>query len=68
MMGGIFFWLIIGMVLYLALSKRGGTMGCCGHHNHNHPKQTDRSIHDSDDSSNSGEIITLKKEDYHVHT
>lgn len=67
MMGGILTWLIIGLVLYLLLSKRGGMMGCCGGHNHHsqqHPGQSYSRFGPSREFQ--GEIIDLKKEDYSV--
>ncbi len=57
--GGLLIWLVIGVVLYMLFSKRGGTMGCCGGHG-NHDHGPDRT-HRSDD-----DIIDLKKEDYRV--
>jgi hypothetical protein len=67
MMGGIFSWLIIGVVLYFMFSKRGGMVGCCGGHNHHAPEHSDRSRPRSGRSPVShDEIIDLKKEDYSV--
>ena len=56
---GIFTWLIIGLTLYLLLSRRGGMMGCRGDHNRQPPGHSDR-------SETRGEIVDLKKEDYHI--
>lgn len=69
MMGSIFIWLIIGVALYSMLFKRGGTMGCCGGHNHNaagHPQ--DPGPHNDHSQESHEDIIDLKKEDYHVKT
>lgn len=68
MLGGIFTWLLIGMVLYLLFSDRGGMMGCYGGHDHHSPQNPDRSSqHRSGFSTESDEdIIDLKKEDYTV--
>jgi hypothetical protein len=67
MFGGIFSWLIIGLVIYLMFSRKGGMMGCCGGHHHDSSRHAD---HPKDDSGHSmesqGEIIDLKKEDYRV--
>ena len=65
---GIFTWLIIGLTLYLFLARRGGMMGCRGDHNRQPPGHSDRSEtrfgHPS--SETRGEIVDLKKEDYHI--
>ena len=67
MLGGIFSWLIIGLVIYLIFSRRGGMMGCCGGHNHRSPEHSDRSTPHSGHSQEShDEIIDLKKEDYSI--
>ena len=68
-MGGIFSWLIIGVILYLMLTKRGVMMGCCGGHNHNlsgHPNHS--GPHGRHLQKSHEDIIDLKKEDYHVKT
>ncbi len=65
MLGGIFSWLIIGLVIYLLFSRRGGLMGCCGGHNHNSPEHTNHAEHGSKHWTQSHEdIIDLKKEDF----
>lgn len=67
MSGGIFSWLIIGLVIYFMFSRRGGMMGCCGGHHHNSPKHANRANHGDRPWTDSDEdIIDLKKEDYHV--
>jgi hypothetical protein len=69
MMGGIVAWLIIGVVLYLLFSKRGGMMGCCGGHNHHSTEHFNRRGPDMGGSTEfHEEIIDLKKEDYSVRT
>lgn len=69
MMGGLFIWLILGVVLYLMLSRRGGMMGCCGGHNHHPQERTqDRRPHEDRSAGSQENIIDLKKEDYHVTT
>ena len=66
MLGGVFSWLIIGLVIYLMFSRRGGMKGCCGAHNHNSPEHTNHDIRYWTESQE--DIIDLKKEDYHVRT
>ena len=67
MSGGIFSWLLIGLVIYLMFSRKGGMMGCCGGHSHNSPQHSDHPNPDSEHSKGSQkEIIELKKEDYRV--
>jgi len=67
MMGGIFSWLIIGVLLYFMFSKRGGMMGCCGGHDHHSSEHPDRSkAHAGHSPESHEEIIDLKKEDYSV--
>lgn len=65
--GGLLVWLIIGVVIYMLFSRRGGMMGCCGGHG-------DHSSH-GDNHYNNGQsrpqqpkddIVDVKKEDYHV--
>lgn len=69
MLGGIFSWLIFGLVIYLLFFRRGGMMGCCGSHNHNAPDQTCHTGHDNRYwGSSEEEIIDLKEEDKHVKT
>ena len=69
MMGGIFTWLLIGAVIYLLLSKKGGLMGCCGGHDHHSPQSHNRSMSRNGSSAEPREeIIDVKKEDYSVHT
>ena len=69
MIGGIFSWLIIGLVIYFIFSRRGGMMGCCNGHNHNPSGYFNRADHHSKHSPESHEdIIDLNKEDYHVST
>lgn len=69
MLGGIFSWLIIGLVIYLLFSRRGGMMGCCGGHNHNSQEHNDHAGQDRKHWAESQEgIIDLKAEDYHVRT
>ena len=78
MMGGLFTWLIVGVVIYLLLSRRGGMMGCCGGHDH-HPQDHSRDPRPGDHhpagssqedrwAGGREDIIDLKKEDYHVST
>ena len=67
MMGGLFTWLIIGVVLYLLFSKRGGMMGCCGghdHHSRRHP--TPPAPRGGRSPESHEEIIDLNKDDYSV--
>lgn len=66
--GGILIWLILGIALYWLLFKKGGgAMGCCGGHSNHPPDSPGRSNHSSSGSERAdGEIIDLKKEDYHV--
>ena len=67
MMGGIFSWLIIGVLLYFMFSKRGGMMGCCGGHDHHSQQHPDHSkTHTGRSPQSREEIIDLKKEDYSV--
>jgi hypothetical protein len=67
MSGGIFSWLIIGLVIYFIFSRRGGMMGCCGGHNHNSPEHGNHAGHQNGHWKKSQEdIIDLKKEDYRV--
>lgn len=67
--GGIFSWLIIGLVIYFMFSRRGGMMGCCGGHNHNPSGHNNQADHHSKHSPESQEdIIDLNREDYHVST
>lgn len=69
MLGGIFSWLIIGLVIYLMFSRKGGMMGCCGGHNHNSSEHTNRAGHSDTHSPETHEdIIDLKKEDDRVRT
>lgn len=69
MLGGIFSWLIIGLVIYLLFSRRGGMMGCCGSHNHNSPGHTNPPGQDNGHWNKSEEdIIDLKEDDYSVRT
>ena len=69
MLGGIFSWLIIGLVIYFIFFRRGGMMGCCGGHNHNPSGYNHHADHHSQHSPESREeIIDLNKEDYHVST
>ena len=69
MLGGIFSWLIIGLVIYLLFSRRGGMMGCCGGHNHNSRAHYNHTGQDHKHWMGSQEdIIDLKEEDYHVRT
>lgn len=67
--GGLLVWVIIGVVLYILLSKRGGMTGCCGGHG-NHPYNGDGYHGHGQNSPHQhqpkGDIIDLKKEDYHV--
>ena len=77
-MGGIFTWLLIGVVLYLLLSKKGGMMGCCGGNDHHGPQNPNQSTPPSGISSEPHEkIIDLKKQekadqgtdtDHHSHS
>jgi len=65
--GGLLVWLVIGVVLYMLFSRRGGMMGCCGGHgNHSsdgggHQGHGQTRPHQSRD-----DIIDLKEDDYHV--
>lgn len=69
MLGGIFTWLFIGLVIYLMFSRKGGMMGCCGGHNHNSAEHNNHTGHDNRHWTESQEdIIDLKKEDYRVRT
>lgn len=72
MMGGLFTWLIIGVVLYLLLSRRGGMggmMGCCGGHDHHpHEHSHNPQPHEAHSEASREDIVDLKKEDYHVVT
>jgi len=65
MFGGIFTWLIIGFVIYLLISRRGGMMGCCGGHNHNSSRHAHYPNGGNGHSMGpQGDIIDLTKEDY----
>ena len=69
MLGGIFTWLIIGLVIYFIFSRKGGMLGCCGGHDHNssgHDNHADHRSHHSPESHE--DIIDLNKEDYQVRT
>ena len=69
MIGGIFTWLIIGLVIYFLFSRKGGMMGCCGGHDHNSPGHDNHVDHRNPHSPESREdIIDLNKEDYQVRT
>ncbi len=69
MFGGIFSWLIIGLLIYFMFSRKGGMMGCCGGHNHHSSEHTNRAGDQDKHSAGPHEdIIDLKKEDYHVRT
>ena len=67
MVGGIFTWLVIGIVIYLMVSRRGGRMGCCGGHCHHSSRHANHPNGGNGHSKGfEGEIIDLKKEDYRV--
>jgi hypothetical protein len=67
MVSGILAWLIIGAVFYLLATRGGGMMGCCGGHNHDSHDHSDRSgPHAQSSEQPHGQIIDLKKEDYHI--
>lgn len=69
MLGGIFSWLIIGLVIYFMFFRKGGMMGCCCGHDHNSSEHNNPTDHHSKYSPESHEdIIDLNKEDYHVRT
>ena len=69
-MNGFFILLIVGVVVYMLFSRKGGTgMGCCGGHHDHHPIDADHEDpedHPSSSSKPEGNIIDLKKEDYSV--
>lgn len=67
MFSGIFSWLIIGFVIYLMFSRRGGMMGCCGGHDHHSPQDARHAKRDNRPSTESpNDIIDLKEGDYRV--
>jgi len=72
MMGGIFTWLLIGAVIYLLISKKGGMVGCCGGHGGHDRHSPQNPGHSAPRSGFSldprEEIIDLKEKDYSVHT
>jgi hypothetical protein len=69
MTGGIFPWLLVGLLLYFMLSRKGGMMGCCNGHDHNSSGHNNHTDHNSNHSSESHEdIIDLSKDDYRVRT
>jgi len=69
MIGGIFSWLIIGLVIYYLFSRKGGMMGCCGGRNHNPSGHNDHANHFSKQSPEPHEdTIDLNEEDYQVRT
>ncbi len=69
MFGGIFSWLIIGLVICFLFSRKGGMMGCCGGHNHDSSEHANHATHYDNHSPGPHEdIIDLKKEDYRVTT
>lgn len=69
-MNGLFFWLILGVVVYMLVSRKGGIgMGCCGGHHDHHPNEAnhgDSEDHPSSSSKSDINIIDVKKEDYRV--
>ena len=69
MLGGIFSWLIIGLIIYFMFSRKGGMMGCCGGHDHNSSGHKNHADHNSQYSQDLYEdTIDLSKEDYHIST
>jgi hypothetical protein len=69
MLGGIFTWLIIGLIIYFMVSGRGGMMGCCGGHHHDRSGHNDpANPHGKHSPESDEDTIDLNKEDYHVRT
>lgn len=70
-MDGLFVWVILGIVVYMLFSRRGGMggMGCCGGH-HDHQANGPTHLHSEGDDHASpdqeGKVIELGKEDYKV--
>ncbi len=69
-MSGLLIWILLGVVVYMLFSRKGGMgMGCCGgHHDHEStgPPDADTSSHKRQSSELEDNIIDLKKEDYKV--
>lgn len=70
-MSGLFVWIILGIVIYMLISRRGGMggMGCCGgHHDHhsNHPTTGDPTVSGRHPGEREQDVIDLGKEDYKV--
>lgn len=70
MMGGLFLWLIFGLVVYLLFFRRNGVAGCCGghvDHSHRYPGRDTDASPGASRGHNDDDIIDLTKDDYRVH-